>query len=1130
MIAQTYEGPAAAQRFPGAEVLRFDAHSGQLNYLRLAPEAQRPLREIQESPLFRKYWGQHDLVPFKTMHDPLGMTHTRLQAYHAGHAIEAAVAIVHVDQGRVTAINGELPGTKGFSGQAVLTEAQAKDKAVAHIGARQYMWQIPGADNVLRQQTGDPMATYSPAGELVYAPVKGDFNSGKYRLAWKFDIYATAPLSRDYVFVDAESGHVIWQYSRLHTADVTGSAVTAYSGTRTITTDQTGPNNFRLRETGRGGGIQTLNCQQGANPGAAVDFTDTDNNWNNVNAALDQYAPDCHAGLEVTYDYYNNTYGWNSYDDNGMTILAYVHYDVNFGNAFWDGSSVTFGDGDGGTFSSPLTNPDVVAHEVTHGVTQFSAGLIYSGESGAMNESFSDIFGKVVESIMRPGAWNWIIGAQCTPGGVGIRDMQNPNNFQNPDTYGGLFWNSGNDVHYNSAIGNKWFQVLVTGETGTNDLGNAYNVPGIGMTKAAAIAFRDLTVYLTPGSDYEDVRFYAVESARDLYGACSTEQIQTSNAWYAVGVGALTTPQPVVNFNAGYPNSCVAPATFQFQNNSSIGQSYLWDFGDGTTSTLVSPSHTYTAYGDYTVKLTVTGCTGLVDSLVRLQYIHVDSTLPCALTMSTLGVDTQRTCQGFLLDPGGNGNYADNTFASLLISPQNALSVTLTFTSFDLEMGYDFLNIYDGSDNTAPLLGSFTGNTLPNGGSITSTNSRVFLEFFSDGSVTAPGFEMYWECQPVTAPPVATFQGFPRTTCDGFVQFTNVTTQGVNSWFWDFGDGATSTQTTPNHQYATNGTYTVTLIVCNNLGCDTLAQTNYITVNNTGNCAVSMPTGTTGNSINCQGILLDPGGMLNYNDFEYSTYTIQPAGATSIVMDFSLFELETAFDFLYIYDGPNIGSPLIGAFTGFAPPNGGTVTTTGGAATLVFSSDGSLNYQGFDMQWHAINALNGAVADFSAPVTAAVGATVNFTDQSTGATTYAWDFGDGATSTLANPSHAYGAVGVYDVTLTVENSAGCIGIYHQNIYIGLVGSQDPTGPVLNVWPNPSNGLVEVEVQLGSPASARIEVRNALGQLVHAEACDQGGTLRRRLDLSAAANGLYFVRIETAEGSSVRKVMIDHASR
>jgi len=256
-------------------------------------------------------------------------------------------------------------------------------------------------------------------------------------------------------------------------------------------------------------------------------------------------AVDVHWATEKTYEYLLNTHGRNSLDDNGMVLHSWVHYSTNYNNAFWNGSWMTYGDGDQADFNA-FTSPDIVAHEMMHGLTDFSADLIYSYESGALNESFADIFGEVAENYMR-GSNDWLMGADIilTPNKSSVRNMSNPNDpqalTQQPDTYLGDFWYSGigdnGGVHINSGVQNHWFYLLCEGGSGTNDTGYNYDVSPIGMDKAAAIAYRNLTVYLTPNAQYEDARIGSIQAAIDLYGLGSDEEQQVAAAWCAVGLG-----------------------------------------------------------------------------------------------------------------------------------------------------------------------------------------------------------------------------------------------------------------------------------------------------------------------------------------------------------------------------------------------------------------------------------------------------------------------------------------------------------------------------------------------------------------------------------------------------------------
>ena len=166
--------------------------------------------------------------------------------------------------------------------------------------------------------------------------------------------------------------------------------------------------------------------QSGTGYGGAANFEDNDNTWDNANANLDQYATDAHWGSEMTYDYFLNEHGRNSVDNAGMMLLNYVHYDNNYDNAFWDGSRMTYGDGSN---NKPLVSLDIVGHEVAHGVTEHTADLVYAYESGALNESFSDIFGVSIEWYAKPGSANWLMGDEL---GTAFRSMANPSIYGDP--------------------------------------------------------------------------------------------------------------------------------------------------------------------------------------------------------------------------------------------------------------------------------------------------------------------------------------------------------------------------------------------------------------------------------------------------------------------------------------------------------------------------------------------------------------------------------------------------------------------------------------------------------------------------------------------------------------------------
>ncbi|MFO7721986.1 MAG: PKD domain-containing protein, partial [Bacteroidales bacterium] len=755
-----------------------------------------------------------------------GDIHRRVSLTYQSTPLFDGMLVLHIRNGLIYAMNGDIPAQLNLENSMVLTESAALQLALQHVGAERYKWQMPAEETLLKQQTDNPNATYYPAGQLKLYSLN---QRSSYRYSWVFNIYADQPLYRADVFVDAATGEILFEHNRIHETDVTGTAVTKYSGTRTFTTDSTGTT-YRLRQVGRGNGIETYNMQKGTNYGNAVDFTDSDNYWNNFNVNLDEVAADAHWGSESTYDYFYNKYNRNSINNNGFKLLSYVHYDNNYANAFWDGQRMTYGDGNGSSMG-PLTALDITAHEITHGLTSFTADLVYQNESGALNEAFSDIFGVAVEWFAKPTMANWLMGENI---GTTIRSISNPKSKGLPNTYQGTYWYTGTGdnggVHTNCGPYAYWFYILSVGGAGTNDHGQPWSVTGISIDSAAAIAYRTLTVYLTNSSQYIDARYYSILSAIDLFGPCSQQVASTTNALHAIGVGSSYVPGVISDFSVPVTEFCAAPATVNFINNSNNGLTYHWNFGDGNTSTAVNPSHTYNSLGSFTVTLSVSGGTCGADTTVKVNYISIDPQNPCVHNMPQNGTITNTNCQGFLYDSGGNQNYHNNTNGTFIIAPVGAMSVTLNFQSFSFETGYDFLYIYDGTGSTAPLIGKFDGSNLPNGGTITSSGGSITLRQETDLYLTESGFLLGWVCNYPTAAPVANFIVSDTLTCDGQITFMDVSTNGPSSWLWEFGDGNTGNAKIVNHTYQQSGKYNVRLVTANSFGADTIIKNGFVRV------------------------------------------------------------------------------------------------------------------------------------------------------------------------------------------------------------------------------------------------------------------------------------------------------------
>jgi PKD repeat protein len=496
----------------------------------------------------------------------------------------------------------------------------------------------------------------------------------------------------------------------------------------------------------------------------AVDFLDTDNYWNNVNANTDQAGPDGHWAAELTYDYFMQRHGRNSFDDNGSIMLSYIHFDQNYSNAFWDGTRMTYGSG--GNNLRPFCSLDVSGHEFAHGVTGNSAGLIYQDEPGALNESFSDIFGTTIEFYGKGSNADWLIGNDIGA----FRNMADPSQFQNPDTYLGTHWvpaggfdNGG--VHFNSGVQNFWYYLLSIGGSGTNDNGDAYSVGGISIDSAALIAYRNLNVYLTVFDEYADARRLSIEAAVDLFGECSPEMISTAKAWYAVGVGNDFTGAVSAAFYTPDTASCSAPLAVNFSNNSISALQYFWDFGDGSTSTDESPVHTYLNTGTYTVTLVAIGCNGVADTIVLPSRVIIDENLPCVTNMPVGTANTTvNNCSGELYDSGGNLDYLPSNFSVVTIQGGAGNTIQLDFLSFEFAAG-DNIRIFDGPNTSSPVIGTFSGTNLPP--TITSTGSALTIRESTNAAIAKSGFHATWSCIVGNAPARSLdFQVWPNPAQD----------------------------------------------------------------------------------------------------------------------------------------------------------------------------------------------------------------------------------------------------------------------------------------------------------------------------------------------------------------------------
>jgi Zn-dependent metalloprotease len=417
-------------------------------------------------------------------------------------------------------------------------------------------------------------------------------------LTYKVRIDAEKPFCSNYVYVTANSGKVIGVRSALQ--NLTANADTRYSGTKQIGTRYVSGTGYQLVDETRGIWTHNLNHSTTCSVNTPL-FTNANGVWNAAtyhNANKDDGVLDAHWGAAMTYDYFKNRFNMDSYDGMHGAIHNYVHYGTNYVNASWDGQYFIYGDGDNTV--DIYTCLDVVAHEFGHAICEKTINLEYEGDSGAINESFSDIWGACVE--------NYVNNTYCLSKNIWLhreelgaanRSLSNPNLYSQPDTYGGAYWISPNDpydeggIHTNSGVMNYWFYLLCNGGSGVNDLGQSYNVPAAGISDSEyAVFLLDTDKSLSSLATFADVRDATIEILYEL--PCPTIVKSAQNAWHAVGVGSKFTNWDFINItysSDGWIDACLD----LYFKNIVITNNATLDIGAFTTDITIE--------GDFTVYL-----------------------------------------------------------------------------------------------------------------------------------------------------------------------------------------------------------------------------------------------------------------------------------------------------------------------------------------------------------------------------------------------------------------------------------------------------------------------------------------------------------------------------------------------
>ncbi|GAA2323932.1 M4 family metallopeptidase [Streptomyces kunmingensis] len=499
LVAGTFTatGASAKAAVPSATPLALSATAHADLLKDASAEAAQTAKEL-------KLDSKEKLVVRDVVKDHDGTTHTRYERTYDGLPVLGGDMVVHETK------SGSREGvTRATSKSIDVTTAGASLKA-APSGARKVVWAA----------TGTPRLAY----EKVVTGTQKDGTPSKL-----------------HVITDAATGKKIFEYDEIHT----GTGESAYSGSVEIGTTKSG-SSYSLTDATRGG-HSTYDLKNGSS-GKGTLFTDADDKWGDgtTNDAATA-GVDAAYGAQETWDYYKNVQGRSGINGDGKGAYSRVHYGNAYVNAFWDDSCfcMTYGDGEGN--KNPLTSLDVAAHEMSHGVTSATAGLVYSGESGGLNEATSDVFGASVEFYAdnSEDVGDYLIGEKIDINGDGspLRYMDKPSK----DGASLDAWKTGAgnvDVHYSSGIANHFFYLLSEGSGKKTINGVAYDSPtsdgstvtGIGRDKAEKIWFKALTTYFTSNTNYAAARTGTLSAAKDLYGADSAEYKGVDAAWAGVNV------------------------------------------------------------------------------------------------------------------------------------------------------------------------------------------------------------------------------------------------------------------------------------------------------------------------------------------------------------------------------------------------------------------------------------------------------------------------------------------------------------------------------------------------------------------------------------------------------------------
>ncbi|MEZ4886288.1 MAG: M4 family metallopeptidase [Chitinophagales bacterium] len=960
--------------------------------------------------------------------DVLGKTHVRLSQQYQGIPVWGSDVVVHLNETGVEAFNGRYETTPSLqSVEAKISPAIALETVEANL---QTFTQI----EVLSERAKELIHYEDQVINLVIYP-----HQKKQRLAWQVLYFASLSDRWEY-FVDAETGEVLHKFQHICKDGPTNATAQDLKGVnRSLNTYQIG-NTYFMLDTQRPmyvanqsqlpddpvGGILTLDLRN--NPLGSINsqlehVTSTNNNWNTQRTAVS-----AHYNASVCYQYFLEKHQRNSLNGKNGTIISIINIAENDGggmdNAFWNGYFMGYGSGQT-AFNAPLAKSlDVAGHEMTHGVIQNTANLVYQNQSGALNESFADVFGVLIDDD------DWTLGEDIVnpsvfPSGA-LRSMSNPNNGASPNQNGwqpkhmSEYRNTSADnggVHINSGIPNRAFYLFAT---------------QVGRPKAERVYYHALANYLTQSSQFIDARLAVVKAAKDIYGDNAAEVSAARSAFDQVGIfneneevgegGDVTDYEidlpavqgenhmVVMDASNGDPNAIYD----MLLNTSNELQSFKALTTDafpairkpsveenGTTGYFVSDDkHVY--------ELSLNGSTGPQQISETAEWDNV-AISPDGRKVALVSIFIDRSIYVQDLVTGESRQY-------LLSNPSTAEGVDESEPQYADVIEWDPTGQYILYDALNLLSSNF-------------------------GSETN-----YWDI------------GILKVWDNSKNGFDN---GNIFKLFSSLPDGVQ----VGNPTYAKNSPHIVSFDYINSFtGDNTLV-------------AANTETGKT-KDIFVNSILNYPSYSPNDNALAFSTI--------------------------------NNGDTIIAV----VPMAADKITPSGNAFVLVteakfpvWYAKGSRSYQS-------------PIADFVANVTeATVPITVNFFDKSTNIpTSWSWTFegGNPATSNLQNPIVTYQSQGNFDVSLTTTNPAGNDSEF-KNGYLSLFATdieEEQSGlQSLLIFPNPSDGNYQLQIELVRPENVVWTVSNLMGQEVLTERLEQAKKVLKNIDLTNYPIGTYWLTLK-----------------